>query len=472
MGAQGVFLFSSYALHMVLARLLGPAGYGTYGVVFNLLSILFVVVSAGLPQAVARYVGADNRQAEGIRRSAFILQAGCALALTAALVVTSGPIAWLLADPGLLPYLQLSALSIPPYALYCLWASYLGGLHLFERQAVVVGLYGSLKVLAVCLPAVVWGLTGALAGLAVAPAAAIVVAFWLTPSLAGSDRGDVTGRTLVRFAAPFATFAVAAEALTLLDLFLAKAFVVDEAAIGFYTAASTIARVPYFLFIGLASAVLPAVARSEARGERETTAKLSRQALRVVILAAVPAVGFTAVAAGPVIDLLYSSAYAPAAVQLPLLTLGMSLASLFRVCANLEAGAGRERRGMVVGLLALAAGVAGGIPLTSTWGPTGAALTNLLMGAVASGLSLALLARHQPQAVPLSTAAKCLLAVLPAVALAKFLPVSLAGLALDLVGGAAIYLLALVALREVGPADLRLLQALLPGRKGARLRPD
>ncbi len=470
MGAQAVFVISSYALHMVLARLLGPAGYGTYGVVFNLLSILFVVVSAGLPQAVARYVGADHGQAEQIRRSALGLQTLGSLALAGTLVLASGPIAWLLADPSLLPYLQLSALAIPPYALYSLWAGYLGGLRLFGRQATIVALYGMLKVLAVCLPAVVWGVAGALAGLAVAPLGAIIAALGLTPSVASEGQGGVTARALLRFAAPFAVFAVAAEALTLLDLFLAKAFVGDAVAIGYYTAASTIARVPYFLFIGLASAVLPAVAHSEARGEREATVRLARQALRIVVLTAVPAVGFAALAAGPAIDLLYSSAYAPAARQLPLLTAGMSLAALFRVCASLEAGAGRERRGMAVGLIALAAGLAGGVPLTATWGLTGAALSSLLMGVVASGLALVLLARSQPQAVPWLTGARSVLAVLPALALAKLLPVSTAGLALDLLGGGAVYLLALLALREVGREDLRLARSLLPGGKASRLR--
>ena len=37
-GAQAVFLVSSYALHMVIARVLGPAGYGVFGVVFNMVT--------------------------------------------------------------------------------------------------------------------------------------------------------------------------------------------------------------------------------------------------------------------------------------------------------------------------------------------------------------------------------------------------------------------------------------------------
>ena len=470
-GAQAVFVTSSYALHMVLARLLGPAAYGIYGVVFNLLSVLFVLVNTGVPQAAARYVSADPGQAEQIRRHSLRLQAATSLAIGAVYALASAPVAWLLADPTLVPYLQLSAIAIPSYALYSLWAGYLGGLHLFLRQAGVIALYGTSKMLAVCLLAYAWGVTGALVGLALAPLGAILVALWLTPRLQGSGEGNVTARTLLGFAGPFTVFAVCAETLTMLDLFLAKAFVGDDVAVGYYTAASTIARVPYFLFIGLATAVLPAVARAVASGDQERTEHIVKQALRVVVLVAVPGIAFVTVAARPLINLLYSSAYAPAAVQLPLLAAGMSLAALFRVCASLESGAGRERTGMVVGLLALVVGLGTGIWLTKAYGLTGAALTNLLMGAVASALALALLARRHPRALPVLTVVRSVLAVLPATALAAMLPTSMAGMLAGLAVGGSSYLLALVLVGEVGRDDIRLVLSILPNRVAGRLRP-
>ena len=469
--AQAVFLVSSYGLHMVLARLLGPAAYGIYGVVFIIVRWVIEKGRAVDPHDGALSMGADPGQAAQIKRRSLVLQTTISLAISVAYALASVPIAWLLADPSLVPYLQLSAVAILPYSLYSLWAGYLGGLHLFLRQAGVIALYGVLKMFAVCLLAYAWGVTGALLGLALAPLGPILVALLVTPSIEGGEDGGVTARTLLGFAGPFTVFAVSVETLTMLDLFLVKAFVGDEVAVGYYTAASTIARVPYFLFLGLGTAVLPSMARAVASGNAEKTEQLVRQALRVVVLVAVPGVAFVAVMAHPLIDLLYSATYAPAALQLPLLMAGMSLAALFRVCASVESGAGRERTGMAVGLVALAVGLGAGIILTQAYGPTGAALTNLLMGGVASALALAFLSRRHPRALPGLTMVRSALAVLPAVALAALLPASTLGMLAGLVMGALVYLPALWLVGELGPSDLRLLLALLPSRAVGRLRP-
>jgi len=325
-GAQAVFLVSSYALHMFLARLLGPAGYGVYGVVFNLLSLLYILVNAGVPQAVSRYVAAAGRPGSIMRR-ALALQLASSLAIALAYAVAGVAIARVLGDTNLEPYFRLSALAIPTYALYSLLAGYLGGLRLFVVQAGSVALYGVAKMLAVCALAYVGGIDGALIGLAIGPLGPLLLALGL--GRRGATRGEagVSTRALVGFAGPFTIFAVSVEAMTMLDLFLAKALVGDAATVGYYTAASTIARVPYFLFVGLGTAVLPVAARAAASGEDARTDRLIRQALRLVILLAVPGVAFTAVMARPVVGLLYSVGYEPAAYLLPVLTAGMSLSA-------------------------------------------------------------------------------------------------------------------------------------------------
>lgn len=461
-GAQAVFLVSSYALHMVIARVLGPAGYGVFGVVFNMVSILYVLVSGGVPQAVARYVGGRIGRPEEVKRRALALQVGVSAAIVLAYLLASVPIATLLADLELAPYIQVSALAIPAYALYSLWSGYLGGLHLFFRQALVVGLYALLKMLAVCVLAYAAGITGALVGVAVAPIGALLVALRLTPAVADEGRGEVGHRALLGFAGPFTIFAMATEAMTMVDLLLVKAIVGDDLSVGHYTAAATIGRVPYLLLIGLGTAVLPAMARTMAAAEPGSADYVARQVIRLVLLLIVPAVALMASTAGPIVDLLYSSQYAPAAAAVPLLTAGMSLSALFRVCASMESGAGGEKTSMAVALFALAVGLGAGYFLTGAYGVAGAAFANLLMGAVASAITLALIVRRHRCSLPLLTLVRSAVAALPIVAMPSLLPTSPAILPVVLLIDGVAYLLLLGALGELGSEELRIVRSLLP----------
>lgn len=291
-----------------------------------------------------------------------------------------------------------------------------------------------------------------------------MLALRLTPASSQAQPGAVTSRALAVFAGPVVVFAVSTEAITMLDLFLVKAVVGEELTVGYYTAASTIARVPYFLFISLGTAVLAAMARAVTSGNLAKANHLIRQAVRLVVLLAVPAVAFAIAGGDLVIDLLYSADYAPAARQLPFLTAGMSLAALFRVCASIESGAGRERTAMAVAIIALLVGLGAGVLLTGAYGARGAALTNVLMGAVAAVLSLAAIVRRYPGALPVLTLPRAVIAALPTVVLARLLPVSAAYTLVALLVGGICYLGALVALREIGLAEVRLLLGMLPGQ--------
>ena len=46
-----------------------------------------------------------------------------------------------------------------------------------------------------------------------------------------------------------------------IDLLFVKAMVVDNAKTGFYTAATTLARTPYFIFIALSATLLPLISK-------------------------------------------------------------------------------------------------------------------------------------------------------------------------------------------------------------------
>ncbi|MEA1999447.1 MAG: oligosaccharide flippase family protein [Euryarchaeota archaeon] len=52
MAAQAAFVASGYAIHIGLARLLGPSEYGIYAVVISLMTMVNLILTTGIPQAV------------------------------------------------------------------------------------------------------------------------------------------------------------------------------------------------------------------------------------------------------------------------------------------------------------------------------------------------------------------------------------------------------------------------------------
>jgi len=119
---------------------------------------------------------------------------------------------------------------------------------------------------------------------------------------------------------------------------------------------------------------------------------------------------------------------------------------------------------MGIGLLSLAVGLVGGIGLVSTYGLLGAALANLLMGAVGSAAVLLSLSRRHRRALPLLTALRSTAAAAVAAAFASLLPETTLGMLAGALAGTLVYALLLVVLREVDQDDLRALLGALPGR--------
>ncbi|MHB1414822.1 MAG: oligosaccharide flippase family protein [Chloroflexota bacterium] len=459
--AQAIAIITGYGMHVLVARLLGPAAYGTYGIVFNTVGVIVLIVSSSIPNAVSRSVAAYADRADSIKAAGLRLQGALALLVMVIFLVCSEPIAYLLSDPELVPLLQLSALAIPIYALYYLWWGYLGGRHMFVGQASVVGLYSILKMSAVAALGYFYGVWGAVLGLALSPLVPFLVAWRLVPGKGKTTNSGFSYSELLKFAGPFTVIAIILQVLTTLDLFLIKAVGGDEVVVGHYTAASTIARVPYLLFVGLATVMLPAMSRAVADGKPGKEAYLIRQAVRVVVVVIVPAIAIVGAAGGPIVDLLFSPLYSDAAGPLVLLTAGMSLMALFYVVATAEASAGRTVMPIVVSLSSLGIGLYFGPQFVQAHGAMGAALANFTMGSVTSVTSLIAIWLRFREAIPVGTLVRTIVAAVPIALVTTIVGASALSLPVAVALGLVVYPALLVAMGEVKPEDRELAVSLI-----------
>jgi O-antigen/teichoic acid export membrane protein len=372
---QILFLLSGYATHITLARGLGPAEYGTYGVLLSILSTVALVLTAGMPEAIAKFAAERPADAGAIFAQGIAIQFRFSLLLGLAYAAVSPLLARALNDRGLTAELAVSALAIPPVALYAVAFGALNGERRFAAQALMVGGYGVLRgVLVVGLSQrlQIWG---AVAGFVVAPL--LIVAAVLPGILRRRAASVIESRTLWLFARPVIGFTVALALLMNLDLFVVKAMVRDADVVGYYTAAATIAKVPYFFFSALGVVLLPIVSAAAVDGDGHLLA-IVRNAIRLTALAALGVAAVVAPLSETVLRTLYGQRYVAARLPLGLLVVASTLFTMTFILAYALNGLGRPGVAMRWTAVGLVLEAALALLLTPRLGAVGAAAASCL----------------------------------------------------------------------------------------------
>jgi predicted tellurium resistance membrane protein TerC len=145
--AQAVVLVLGYLTHLWIGRVLGPVPYGIYGVVLSLQGIFGLILTLGVPVAIARYIAQNDRSAQSILRQGLRIQLAIAVALGITVIALAPFLARLLDDTTLVPYILFMSDVIVSQALYPLYVQFLSGLHLFNRQALLTVFYAVTKVI-------------------------------------------------------------------------------------------------------------------------------------------------------------------------------------------------------------------------------------------------------------------------------------------------------------------------------------
>jgi O-antigen/teichoic acid export membrane protein len=400
LGARGL----SFAVQLLLARLLGPAPFGLFAIGWTLFQVLGLVTTAGLEHGVTRYAAPLRREPNrllGVARLAMGL-AGAGGAAGAVLLFAAAP--WLaeraFAAPAAAPVLRvfaaglLFAPALKVAAAACRAALAMGRSVLAEdlaQPAVQLALVVAFHLLG-------WGVVGAATAAVVSCAAALVVAALALRSWAGTAAAPgpsaVGTRELVAFSLPVSLAGVLSPAGLWIDRLLVARYL-PEAEVGIYQSATQVAFLFVLVLTAINHVVAPLVADGFRRGARATVEETYRVATKWGVYACLPA--FLVLAWQPrlVLATLYDERYAAGAAPLVVLTLGQMF--------NLATGAvglvlilsGRQRAWLALCALALAVQVVGGVTLIPRWGLVGAATATSVSLVVLFGSGLVLLLRRE-----------------------------------------------------------------------------
>ena len=401
----GAFLFriGGWIYRVLMANLLGPAGYGILGLTLPSQGFLIIIAGAGLPPAIAKFV-AEYKAKKDYAMVREVISVSTKLMIIMGIVF--GVIMYFIAEPlaiglfhkpeAVLPFKLIALITPFSVVVGALRGTFQG---LYQMTNILITRAVELIfMIMVAVSLVLAGayVAGAVIGTAVGFMAAMVAAIilfrkhvWNEISTPHNllERAEKTFtfredlglvKTLLLFSIPVVITGLAELALYDMGTFVIGVYMPSEA-IGYYNAASPIARLPLIISMAVATSVLPATSEAMGLKDRHLLHTYILQSYRYVSLSVLPLCVGTVIFATPILQLVYfGSAYLPASAALQILAAGMLFFTLYTISSSISQGLGKPMLPMFVLILGTTVDVGLSILLVPPFGINGAALATTI----------------------------------------------------------------------------------------------
>lgn len=389
-----VSLFSvvvGYILYIFLARLLGPEDFGIYGIVIGLVSVLDRVLLSGVQQTVSKFVSEKERLANMFKNKFLKLIFLFSFFISIIYFLVSKQLALVLNDVTLTKYIQLSALILIFYSLYGVLQGYLNGLRLFKKQAIIRVFYILIKVILVLIFVLLgFGVMGAVVGFILATFVSFVVNWFIVGFKGGG--GEFPFKRVIVFSSSIMGFTLVATLLMYIGLFFVKALSPLEVAnlySGYFTAANSIAEIPYFVLMSFSVALFPVVSKLTFENDLKRVRKYILRSVRYSLIILIFITVVISSTSNEIISLLYSSKYIFGAQTLSILVFGLAFYALFIMLTTIISGSGKPSYSILFSLIILVLTVILNYLLIPSYSLVGAALAitvATLIGCIVSAI--------------------------------------------------------------------------------------
>lgn len=462
--SQVLFLVSGYGVHVFLARLLGPQDFGVYGVIYSLLMVFELFVVAGIPNALQRFIGENPARASTLHGMLFRWQLGYSLVVFAGAVALAPLIAGLFSAPAHATLLQIAAIDIVFFAFYWYFNGVQIGLKNFGKQTIIASTYSISKfIFIVLLVNLGFAVTGAFIGNILGSICGLALGVWFFRLQ--RQTSDVASAPVREFIVANVLYSVGLNLFFYIDLWFVEYHSAPEV-VGFYTAASLVARIPYFFAIALTGALMPSLAFAVGQGLRPQIERIVQQSLRVMLAIAGFAVAITAGSAPELATLFFGEAYHASGAILQILMAGLSVFAIFAVLNTIAmTGTGMTACTKIVFAL-LPVDVVLNLMLVPKYGATGAATATSLTMLIGAGISAWYVRRTFQTLLPLRPLLRITIAAALVFAVSIWLPMA-TGIALVLkyLALALLFAILLIITGEIGREELAMLKSLIPGTR-------
>lgn len=457
-GARVIERSGSLIVALFVSRKLGAAGLGTYATAIAYYQLISIAAQAGLLNLLIREIAKD--------RSKTLMYIVHGAVIAAAVSVTITGLAWtILPHAGyshlLRVGLMVMAAAVLPGTLNTIQEAVFIAYERVELETLTT-LGGQIVIVAVSIFLLErgYGVVSLLATFVVVEFIATLVYFGLINRFIVRLRWTFQRsavRELLREMRPFAGSSLIAGIFARPEIIILS-LLASGAQVGYYAAALKVvdvwALLPQVYMVNL----FPLLSRSyHVRDGRAQ--ELQDRAVTHMLALALPAFAGLVFAARPIVTLLYGSHFGPAVIALQFLAANVLLYCLHEILWRVLAARGQQSTVLRVQVVSIVVRLAIGAALIARWGALGAAIATPISLAFHSVL-LARSVRQDGTKVTVRGARRYALA-----AILMAVPVGLLAPRLDLwlliAIAVTVYLVGVIAMRAVAPADLAVLRQLV-----------
>jgi O-antigen/teichoic acid export membrane protein len=372
---RAVAVACGYAITVILARGLGPADYGIYGVVISVLTAVEMAAGLGIPAATTKLIPGGHAAARDVARTGSFLLVVGAVGLFALFWVLAPSLESLLGIPDGTDLFRIAFVDLPLTALVSAYQAALYGHRRFGVIGVSLALYAAAK-LAGVLSLLVLGLSvgAALVVNAVGTLGAVVYLMLRVPT-AGLWPSLPQFAPLLRLAMPIGLYTALAYVLYNVDLWILKGVgTTAAAAVGGYVAALNVARVLGIVTSALSPVVFASVCQALAQADETMARRHIQGAVRFALIALALASALVWFNGEDIMVTIYSQEYAGTGTLLGLQAVAFGALALMDPLLQASLAAGQNR--WVVRLLAalIPLAVVANVILVGEFGAVGAAM--------------------------------------------------------------------------------------------------
>lgn len=457
-GAQALLFVANAALYIVAGRVLSTDAYGRFVIAFVFLSWLNPVALTTILSGLKKIVSEDQRRLPAALAFGLKWHSLAMLVLAVVFCGAAPLVSQALNDPKLTVLLLFIGLQMPLLGLTKLGVALFESIQRFLAAAAIRLVHSLLTALGAGVGLVVGlGAAGAMGGTCAGAALGAMAAGVL---LMSARRGmhPVPYPEMSRRARYWTMISLPCVlghgTLLTLDLWFVKGTIPNPAAAGMYAAAYCLSHFPLFLGYGLADAAFPHVSGSLAADEPGQARTAARQSMRILMIAFLGISCITAACAPEIVAFVFSSRYVGASPCLVVLVPAMYFASQMHLSLRLTAAADHPGRGLAVMAVLVVIAVVLNVVLVPRLAILGAALASLITFGIGALAGTILVYRYLSVWPSFWTAVRSSAAGIVVYVLCGAWPVVPALVLVKLAVSSLIYVLLLVAARELRKTDL------------------
>lgn len=467
-----LFRVGGYINRLLMSRMLGPEGYGLYGLTLPFQGIFQILSAGGLPPAISKYVAEYNAKDEKALTKQVILTATkfmvlMAIILSIILLFSSDFIANEIFKKPLVVWPLRAVSLITPFSVIvgamrgAFQGVYKNEYTVYNRMAEQIATIVFACVFVYCGLYAMGAVLGSAFGFIVSAITAVLLyRKYISPLFYSENTLNLTFKEeikllwmLIRFAVPVAITALSEMAIYDVGTIIIGILMLSTD-VGFYNAADPISRIPLVISLSVSTVLLPATAEAYALKNQKLLQEYVVDCLRYSILTVLPLCILISVFSTPIIKILFGSVYIPGSGVLSILVIGMSFYSIYMISSSILQGTGNPKLPMYILLIGTLINIILNALFVYTLGIIGAAIGTTITTCILMIIIMYFVIKKTNISLPWTNILRIILSNIILMIVCLIIPKTIFGSILGFIIGSIIYILSLIRLKVLTKRDL------------------